>query len=89
MRTIGHLDHPTYKITALEHNNKITLQIEEGLFTQSYAFRDGGIVNNMGELQSFVSASFLEKITSNFESMKAAYYAEIKDQVKEEFDEII
>lgn len=89
MRTIGHIDHPVYKITGLQHNNKITLQIEEGLLTQSFVFREGGIVNNMEELKSFCTREFLNKVEQSFKGMRQAYSEQINEQISEDFDVIV
>jgi len=89
MRTIGHIDHPTHKITVLEHNNKITLQIESGLLSQSYAFRDGSPISNITDVQKFCSAEFLAKVDQRFRAMNQDYFDQITDGIEEKFPEII
>jgi len=89
MRTIGHIDHPSHKITVLEHNRKITLQIESGLLSQSYSFRDGSPVSDLEAVKSFCNADFLAKIDQRFRDMNQDYYDQISSGMEEEFPEII
>lgn len=89
MRTIGFIEHPTNKITVLEHNNKITLQIESGLLSQSYTFRDGSPVSNFEAVQKFCTKDFLEKIDERFRAMNQDYFEQIKEGIEEKFPEII
>jgi len=89
MRTIGHIEHPTHKITVLEHNNKITLQIESGLLSQSYTFRDGSPVQNFEAIQKFCSEDFLAKIDQRFGDMNQDYFDHLTQGIEEKFPEII
>lgn len=89
MRTIGFIEHPTNKITVLEHNNKITLQIESGLLSQSYTFRDGSPVSNFEAVQKFCTEDFLHKIDERFRAMNKDYFDQIKEGIEEKFPEII
>ncbi|MDA9866615.1 hypothetical protein N9C29_02215, partial [Saprospiraceae bacterium] len=73
MRTIGHIDHKSNKITVLEHNNKITLQIESGLLSQSYTFRDGSPVSDFSDVQNFCTPEFIAKIDQRFQEMNKDY----------------
>lgn len=89
MRTIGYIDHPKNKITVLEHNNKITLQIESGLLSQSYAFRDGSPVSDFAAVQKFCTIDFLAKIDQRFHDMNQDYFDQISQGIEEKFPEII
>ena len=89
MRTIGHIDHRSNKITVLEHNNKITLQIESGLLSQSYAFRDGSPVSDFSAVQKFCTPEFLAKIDQRFHDMNQDYFDQISQGIEEKFPEII
>lgn len=89
MRTIGYIDHPTNKITVLEHNNKITLQIESGLLSQSYAFRDGSPVSDFAAVQKFCTEAFLTKIDQRFREMNQDYFDQVTEGIDEKFPEII
>lgn len=89
MRTLGHIEHPQHKITVLSHNNKLTLQIENGLFSQSYSFRDGSPVSNMAEAHNFCNEKFLNGIDLRFEAMRKDYYDQIKENIEDDFPEIV
>lgn len=89
MRTIGHIEHPTNKITVLEHNNKITLQIESGLLSQSYSFRDGSPISNFEAVKEYCTAEFLTKIDQRFRDMNKDYFDQIKESIEDNFPEII
>ncbi len=89
MRTIGHIDHPSNKITVLEHNNKITLQIESGLLSQSFAFRDGSPVSDFAAVQKFCTPDFLAKVDQRFLEMNQDYFNQISQGIEEKFPEII
>lgn len=89
MRTVGHIDHPKYKITVLAHNNKLTLQIEFGLLSQSYSFRDGSTVSNMTDVQTFCNSDFLAKIDARFDEMNKDYFAQMSKSLSDEFPTII
>ncbi len=89
MRTIGHIDHPINKITVLEHNNKITLQIESGLLSQSFTFRDGSPISNFDAVKNFCSPDFLAKIDQRFKDMNQDYFDQVREGMEEKFPEII
>ena len=89
MRTIGHIDHKSNKITVLEHNNKITLQIESGLLSQSYTFRDGSPVSDFSDVQNFCTPEFIAKIDQRFQESPEDYFDQIIEGIEEKFPEII
>lgn len=89
MRIIGHIEHPTNKITVLEHNNKITLQFESGLLSQSYAFRDGSSVSDFATAKKFCTPDFLAKIDNRFIEMNKDYFDQLTLGMEEEFPVII
>jgi len=89
MRTIGYIDHRSHKITVLEHNNKITLQIESGLLSQSYTFRDGSPISNLSDVQNFCTPEFIAKIDQRFQDMNKDYFDQISEGIEEKFPVII
>jgi len=70
MRILGDIPHPRYKITILEMSSKITIQIEDGMLSQSYRFRDGAAVTNVASAIEFCDEIFLHKIDSVFTQMQ-------------------
>ena len=73
MRVIGEIKHPKYKITVLKMNEKVTLQIEDRLVTQSYVFRDGSGVSDLPSAEQILTAEFMEGIESRFSQMNSDY----------------
>lgn len=39
MRVLGEIPHPVFKITVFIHNDRFTLQVENGIFSQHYRVR--------------------------------------------------
>ena len=89
MRTIGHIEHPSDNITVLSHNNKVTLQFESGLLSQSYSFRDGSPVSDIVSATTYCDAEFIAKIEKRFAAMNKDYFDQFSKGLEEEFPEII
>lgn len=89
MRTLGHIDHDQYMITVLSHNGKTTIQIDSGLFSQSYAFRDGSVVTDLNSATQFCDTTFLQEVQHRFQDMRQSYHTQISKNVSDEFPEII
>lgn len=87
MRVIGEIKHPKYKITVLKMNEKITIQIEDRLVSQSYVFRDGSGVSNLSTAEQLLTPSFLEKIDARFAQMNIDYLHALEGMNAEEFDD--
>ncbi len=73
MRVIGEIKHPKYKITVLKMNEKVTLQIEDRLVTQSYVFRDGSGVSDLPSAELVLTPDFMDGIDARFSQMNADY----------------
>ena len=58
MRIIGEIPHPTYKITVLSMNEKITIQIEDRLVSQSFTFRDGSGIKDLSSADKLLTPEF-------------------------------
>lgn len=91
MRIIGEIDHPQYKITVLEMNKKLTIQIEDGLIQQSYLYRDGSGVETYNDAIDLVTEDFIEEITTIFTNMRNIYRLSLEKKANDEnlFFEII
>jgi len=73
MRIIGEIKHPKYKITVLKMNEKVTLQIEDRLVSQSYVFRDGSGVSDLASAEQVLTPDFMEGIEARFSQMNSDY----------------
>lgn len=69
MRIIGHVPHPTFKITLLEHNDRYTIQVEAGPYSQHYRFRKMQGLESPEEVSKLVDESFLLRVKEVFDSM--------------------
>ena len=87
MRIIGEIQHPRYKISVLKMNEKVTLQIEDRLVTQSYAFRDGSGVKDLASAEKILTSEFLQKIEMRFSQMHADYLEALEKMNTEELDD--
>ena len=90
MRIIGHIDHPTYKLTVLEMNHRLSLQIEDGDLVQTFRFRDGTI-ENMIDMRRIVDELFLAKVDTTFLQMTVTHKEALRTLMEDEddFPEII
>ena len=86
MRIIGEISHPKYKITVLKMNEKVTLQIEDRLVSQSYVFRDGSGVSDLSSAEKILNDAFLKSIDERFQQMNKDYMRALESQAQDEFD---
>ncbi len=87
MRIIGEIQHPKYKITVLQMNHRITIQLENGLLTQSFTFRDGSGVIDLSTANTILTPEFLSKIDTRFIDMQADYITALQELYKNEIDD--
>jgi len=90
MRIAGHIEHPTYKITILEMNHRLSLQIEDGDLMQTFRFKDGTI-NHVNDMLRIVDDVFLAKVNTTFLQMNATHKEALQTvmSTEEDFPEII
>ncbi len=87
MRVIGEIKHPKYKITILKMNEKISIQIEDRLVSQSYTFRDGSGVNDMMTVEQVLTPKFMKDIDVRFNQMNADYIEALEKLNTDDFDD--
>ena len=89
MRIIGEIPHAVYKITVLKMNEKVTIQIEDRLVSQSFVFRDGSGIKDLASAEQLLTFDFMQKVTTRFQSMNADYIEaleKISDATLDDFD---
>lgn len=69
MRVIGEIPHPVLKITVFAHNDRFTLQIENGVFSQHYRIRKQTGIEDIDDLQRMVNKTFLDGVSAVFKTM--------------------
>lgn len=90
MRIVGHIDHTTYKMTILEMNHRLSLQIEDGDLVQTFRFRDG-LVEQATDIHSLVDEIFLTRVETTFLQMNVTKKEALANLVEsqDDFPEII
>lgn len=93
MRIIGNIDHPTLKITAFQHDGKLSAKFEVGLMEQTFKFRENDQLCNFGHLQKLIDATFIGEVLKVFQQMhkarEAAMTAFLQTSGEDEFPHII
>ncbi len=75
MRVIGEIRHPVLKITIFQLNNRLSVQFEDGLFTQVYKFRSRPGLEHADDVRRLVDAAFLKDVLSEMERMRDHFVA--------------
>jgi len=90
MRIVGHIDHPSYKLTILEMNHRLSLQIEDGDLVQTFRFRDGTI-DNVIDMRRMVDDVFLSNVDTTFLQMAVTHKEGLRSIMvtDDDFPEII
>lgn len=92
MRVVGDIAHPNCKITIFQTTSRFSVKFEQGVFEQTYKFRIGTLINNIGDVKAVITPSFTEEVIQQFETMdriKREGFSKFKDTVMNEFDDII
>jgi len=86
MRIIGEIPHPVYKITVLKMNERVTIQIEDRLVSQSFVFRDGSGVRDLATAEQLLTSDFMQKVTGRFQTMNEDYISALEHINQDELD---
>lgn len=87
MRIIGEIQHSRYKITVLKMNEKVTIQIEDRLVSQSYVFRDGSGIKDLASAENLLDETFMKKVEARFVEMNKDYINALEKVHNEAFDD--
>ncbi|MFT4534928.1 MAG: hypothetical protein ACJA1A_003711 [Saprospiraceae bacterium] len=87
MRIIGEIPHAVYKITVLKMNEKVTIQIEDRLVSQSFVFRDGSGIKDLSTAEQLLSFDFMQKVNARFNSMNKDYVDALEKINEAQFDD--
>ena len=87
MRIIGEINHPIYKISVLKMNEKVTIQIEDRLVTQSFAFRDGSGIRDLESAEKLLTPDFMTKVDNRFQDMHKDYMNALQSVYEDEVDD--
>jgi hypothetical protein len=92
MRIIGHIDHPSMKITVFKMDNKLSVKFETGFYEQTYKFRESNEIHDLATLQKLVDERFMNDVMENFAKLHQAKneaLGRFLPQAEEVFEEII
>lgn len=67
-------------------NEKVTLQIEDRLVSQSFTFRDGSGVSDIASAERILDSDFLEKVDKRFSDMNKDYIQALEGLSQDEYD---
>ena len=87
MRIIGEIPHAVYKITVLKMNEKVTIQIEDRLVSQSFIFRDGSGIKDLSTAEQLLTFDFMQKVSARFNSMSKDYMEALEKVNEARFDD--
>lgn len=87
MRIIGEIPHPHYKITILKMNEKVTIQIEDRLVSQSFVFRDGTGVRDFESSKMLLTDSFMKSVDNRFKEMNDDYINALESMNNDSLDD--
>lgn len=93
MRIIGEIPHPVYKITLFYHNDRYSVQVEHGVYSQSFRIRTRTGMESGADAFRLVDPEFLQGLVPIFEQMHVLWLANLSRLEsaldKEEFDRIL
>lgn len=93
MRIIGHIDHPTMKITVFRMEDKLSVKFESGRYEQIYKFRDGEGMDSLEAVRAWADPVLLaeaEQLLQRMHQMKITALGRLHPQEADEaFEEII
>ncbi len=93
MRIIGHIEHPSFKITLFKTDTRLSVKFESGFYEQTYKFRRGEGMETAEDLKKLVDAEFNQAAGEQFVQLHqiktAAIALSLPMEDKEEFETII
>ena len=70
MRIVGRLPDPRMQITIFDNDGRFPVQFELGGITQTYRFRKGLHLSNMGHLRTYIDQEFRDAVFKQFAEMR-------------------
>jgi hypothetical protein len=93
MRTIGEIPHPVYKITLFYHQERYSVQIENGVYVQTFRIRTRPGLEQPQDAFRLIDNEFLRGLAGTFEHMHALWQQQITrleaSSTQDEFDAIL
>lgn len=91
MRIVAEIPHPEFKITVLHHQNRYTIQVENGSLSQHYRYRQQPGLEQASEIEKLVNPVFINEVTAVFKAMEDIQQRGLPmhDVQEDQFEEII
>lgn len=70
MRIIGEIEHPIYKVTLFQHDQRLSIKCEDMDLEQTYKFRMGPGLDNASDLKALADDAFFEEVALHFKGLK-------------------
>ena len=70
MRIAGYLEAEGCKITVFHQGMRFTVKFEDGLYEQSFKFRESDDIKNMEQIRQLIDAAFIEEVKDRFNVMR-------------------
>lgn len=70
MRIAGYLESEGCKITVFHQGMRFTVKFEDGLYEQSFKFRESDDIKNVEDIRRLIDDSFIEEVKSRFAVMR-------------------
>ena len=75
MRIIGHIEHPSLKITVFKMDNRVSVKFENALYEQTYKLGTDERTESMEGVKKWVDPLLTEQVLSGFQQMHQARMA--------------
>jgi len=90
MRIVGEISHPKMKVTIMHHNEKYTIQFEDGDMTQSIIIRESQRIDDVEKVKQLIDDSFMEEIVNTLNKNRKLLQDRLKlDLGQQDFEVII
>lgn len=92
MRIVGYIEHPVFKITVFQMNERLSVKLETSQYEQTYKFRQGQGIDTLEQVEALLDGPFLEKAQQIFATMHQAKMSRLESlvtPVDDEFEEIV
>ncbi|MCY7326916.1 MAG: hypothetical protein LH618_00040 [Saprospiraceae bacterium] len=78
MRIIGHIEHPTLKITVFKMGERISVKFENGGYEQTFKLGQDDRLANLAAVQQWADATLLQQVQATFQQLHQAHLAALE-----------
>ncbi|MCP4442690.1 MAG: hypothetical protein GY810_27610 [Aureispira sp.] len=72
MRVIGYLESSTCKITVFKQGFRFSVKFEDGLYEQTFKFRESNELAGINDIQKLIDEEFKQEVMKRFGEMRKA-----------------